>query len=160
MKASLMILFMIIAVGFVPALLFAQQSSQEQSTAGMYAMQDKSAKTDMPCGAKGKMMSKEMQARHKEFQEKLKAMDERLDQKIAAMNSATGDQKMAAMSDVINEMASQRKEFEDMFGSMHGHRMAHGRRALSDTGPMMHGSGDMNKDMGTYHEDMSGSGMK
>ena len=167
MKTSLLILFLIIAVGFFPGLLFAKQASQDDSGAGMYAMQGKAANTDMmQGGSKGKMSKEEWKARHEKFQQELKAMDQRLDEKVAAMNAAQGDQKMAAMSNVINEMASQRKEFENMFKDMHGRKTDYRGKGSSDTGSMMKDSvprdqdkglsdtGSRMQDSGTTHQDM------
>jgi Skp family chaperone for outer membrane proteins len=152
MKKSLLILFLIIAVGFIPGMLFAQ-SSQDRSAAGIYGSgtdMDKSASKDTT-----KKGHEEWQARHKQFQQELKAMDQRLDDKIAAMNAAQGDQKIAAMSEVINEFAAQRKEFEHMFKSVHGQKMAHRGRGSADTGPMMRDSeGTSSKDMRGMHQNM------
>ncbi len=43
----------------------------------------------------------------------VQAMDVQLDQKVAEMNLATGDRKIAAMAAVINELVSQRKAVRD-----------------------------------------------
>jgi hypothetical protein len=45
----------------------------------------------------------------------MRAMDTRLDEKLAAMNAAKGDQKVEAMASVINELVSQRKEMRENF---------------------------------------------
>jgi hypothetical protein len=167
MKKYLLILFLIIAVGFIPGMLCAQQSSQERSGAGMYAAQSDTSnsemnKSDMSKGDVSKSDStaakkgnQDWEARHKEFQREITAMDQKLDKKIAAMNAAKGDRKIAAMSDVINEMAAQRKELQHMARTAHEERMAHRSRASSDTGPMMKGSEGMSKDnMQGMHQDM------
>ncbi|MHC1726924.1 MAG: hypothetical protein AB9866_13110 [Syntrophobacteraceae bacterium] len=69
--------------------------------------QDGAGAGDMDTGNKarsGKKMG--WQAQHNEYQQKLGAMNQRLDQKTAAMNSAKGDQKLPAMSEVINELVA------------------------------------------------------
>ena len=71
--------------------------------------------------------SKDWQAKHEKMMAEMKAMDARLDENLAVMNAAKGDQKVEAMAAVINELVSQRKEMRENFGPMH-----HGRR-----GPMM-----------------------
>jgi hypothetical protein len=76
---------------------------------------------------------KEWQAKHEKMMAEMKAMDTRLDEKVAAMNTAKGDQKVEAMAAVINELVSQRKEMREDFGAMH-----HGMR-----GPMMGQPGAM-----------------
>jgi hypothetical protein len=43
----------------------------------------------------------------------LRAMDAQLEQKVAAMNAASGSGKVEAMAAVINEMASQRKALRE-----------------------------------------------
>lgn len=84
-----------------------------------------------PAGTEGKMdtmeQSGDWQAQHEKMMAEMKAMDTRLDEKIAAMNAAKGDQKVEAMAAVINELVAQRKEMRENFGPMH-----HGKR-----GPMM-----------------------
>lgn len=76
-------------------------------------------------GTEGRMDSgmmekhKEWQARHEKMVAEMKAMDTRLNEKVAAMNAARGDQKVEAMAAVINELIAQRKEMRTNFGSMH-----------------------------------------
>jgi L-fucose mutarotase/ribose pyranase (RbsD/FucU family) len=43
----------------------------------------------------------------------MKEMDARLDQKVAAMEAATGEKKVDAMEAVIKEMVAQRKEMQE-----------------------------------------------
>ncbi len=64
-------------------------------------------------------MDKEWQAKHEKMAAEMKAMDARLDEKLAAMNAAQGDQKIEAMAAVINELVSQRKAMKESFGPMH-----------------------------------------
>jgi hypothetical protein len=70
-------------------------------------------------------MEKDWQSKHEKMMAEMKAMDTCLDEKLAAMNAAKGDQKIEAMSAVVNELAAQRKTMRESFGSMH-----HGIRGL------------------------------
>jgi hypothetical protein len=74
--------------------------------------------TAPPAGPEGKM-DKEWQAKHEKMVAEMNAMDTRLDEKLAAMNAAKGDQKIEAMAAVINELVSQRKAMEESFNPMH-----------------------------------------
>jgi hypothetical protein len=47
-------------------------------------------------------------AKHTEYMKKRAEMDARLDELVAAMNAAHGDQKVDAMAAVLNELISQR----------------------------------------------------
>jgi hypothetical protein len=92
---------------------------------------------------------KEMQARHEQVMAEMKAMDARLDEKLAAMNAAKGDQKVEAMAVVINELVSQRKAMKEQFGAMHrgmrgSMRGQHG--AMLTDCPMMKGHGGIAAD--------------
>jgi hypothetical protein len=71
-----------------------------------------------PSGPSDKM-DKDRQAKHEKMMAEMKAMDARLDEKVAAMNAAKGDQKVEAMAAVINELVSQRKEMRQHLGPMH-----------------------------------------
>ena len=66
---------------------------------------------------------KSMGAKHDKMQEEFKAMDAALDEKVAAMNAAKGDQKTAAMASVISEMATQRKQMHEKMADLHRDRM-------------------------------------
>lgn len=78
----------------------------------------------------GKMMEecKAMMAKHEAMKAEMASMDARLDSLVAAMNAASGNQKVDATAAVINEMATQRKAMRD-------HRMAMGPQRMP---PMMH----------------------
>jgi hypothetical protein len=62
---------------------------------------------------------KDWQAKHEKMIAERKAMDARLDEKLAVMNAAKGDQKVEAMAAVINELVSQRKEMRPNPGLRH-----------------------------------------
>jgi len=107
-----------------------------------------------PAGPESKMdtteKSKDWQAKHEKMVAEMKAMDTRLDEKLAAMNAATADQKVEAMAAVINELVSQRKEMRANFGPMH-----HGMR-----GPMMAHEGAMDCPMMKHHGNMQAGAPK
>jgi hypothetical protein len=61
---------------------------------------------------------KEMMVKHDEAVAAMKAMDEALDAKVAAMKAAKGDEKMAAMEAVLDLMTTQRKEMRAKMADM------------------------------------------
>ncbi len=113
-------------------------------------------------GPHGKMMKcMAMQENSEKAMADIKAMDDRLEEKLAAMKNAKGNEKMAAMEALLTELVSQRKEMRDKLGDMHhqkamcgmmgkgGRRgkMGHGgMKGMGHKCPMMegmqHGSGD------------------
>jgi Ni/Co efflux regulator RcnB len=107
-----------------------------------------------PAGPESKMdkteNSRDWQAKHEKMVADMKAMDIRLDEKVAAMNAAKGDQKVEAMAAVINELVSQRKEMRADFSSMH-----HGMRS-----PMMGHAGPMDCPMMKHHGGMQADAPK
>ena len=52
--------------------------------------------------------------------EEMKAGDARLDEKLAAMNAATGAEKVDAIAAVVNELAAQRKALREKMAGMPG----------------------------------------
>ena len=99
--------------------------------------------TAPPAGTESKM-DQDWQAKHEKMVAEMKAMDTRLQEKLAAMNAAKGDQKIEAMAAVINELVSQRKEMRTNFGPMHP-----GMRC-----PMMKQQGAMDCPMMKHHGGM------
>jgi hypothetical protein len=91
-----------------------------------------------------------MMAQRQQMMADLKAMDARLDQKVAAMNAASGQAKVDAMASVINEMVAQRRERQQKIMAMHdrmmGHMAGHMPARTGSTGrgwtncPMMQGT--------------------
>jgi hypothetical protein len=82
----------------------------------------------------------QMQGMHEQKMADMKAMDARLDEKLAAMNAAKGDAKIDAMAAVITELASQRKAMQQKMASHHGergHKMGHQGMKSEDDCPMM-----------------------
>jgi hypothetical protein len=66
-----------------------------------------------------------MMAMHEKMMADMKAMDARMDLKVAAMNAAKGSAKTNAIAAVINEMVSQQKQMMASMATMHGHMMEH-----------------------------------
>ncbi|MEM5788757.1 MAG: hypothetical protein AAGU11_15715 [Syntrophobacteraceae bacterium] len=124
MKRFLGIFLLVLAFGVVPTVLPAQQSTHDSAgketvtAPNGAADQSRAGKADSREG-KRKQGAEQWAAKHKKLQQQLNDMDKRLEEKVAAMNAAAGDQKMAAMSDVINEMAGQRRELMGMFREHH-----------------------------------------
>jgi len=124
MKKLAWILPILLAFLFVPLWAMAQQGTTKKSAPVAPAEKSEHKHPGATTGtAKDqeamKEKCKEMMAKQEQFQTDMKAMDARLDEKLAAMNAATGDEKMAAMEGVINEMAAQRKETREKLGAMH-----------------------------------------
>jgi NADH dehydrogenase/NADH:ubiquinone oxidoreductase subunit G len=93
----------------------------------------------------------EMEAKHQQMMEEMKKMNETLQQKVDAMNAATGEQKVNAMADVINELVKERKAMYEHMAEMHknmGNHMMMGHMGGMHGGAM--------HDMGTTGT-MSGS---
>jgi hypothetical protein len=55
----------------------------------------------------------------------MKAMDAKIDLKVAAMNAAKGTAKTDAIAAVINEMVLQQKQMMEKMATMHGQMMEH-----------------------------------
>ena len=70
-------------------------------------------------------MCRQMMARHEKMMAEMKEAQARLDQKVSAMNAATGNAKVDAMAAVINELVSQRKQMHSMMPQMPQDMMAH-----------------------------------
>jgi hypothetical protein len=68
---------------------------------------------------------KTMMAKRDQMMSRMKSMDAALDQKVGAMNAATGSAKVDAMANVINELVSQRKQMEQNMMTMHADMMQH-----------------------------------
>jgi len=86
-----------------------------------------------------------MMAMHEKMMADKKAMDAKMDMKVAAMNSAQGTAKTDAMASVINEIVIQHKQMMAHMDSMHKgmmDNMAHpdGKMNHMDMGKMPKGS--------------------
>lgn len=91
---------------------------------------------------------KEMMAKRGQMEEQMKAMDARLDEKVAAMNSAKADQRIEAMAAVITELVSQRREMREKMGQAYP-----GKMCMMMCPMMGHGEGHMS---GHHHGGMGG----
>jgi hypothetical protein len=59
-----------------------------------------------------------MAARCREMMTDMKALDARLDEKLAAVNAAQGEAKVDAMAALLNELVSQRKTMHEKMAGM------------------------------------------
>lgn len=66
-----------------------------------------------------------MMAERAKMMTDMKAADQRLDDLVAKMNSASGMEKMAATADVVNEMLTQRRTMRDGMMKMQEGMMSH-----------------------------------
>jgi len=90
-----------------------------------------------------------MMAEHEKMMADMKAADQRLDNLVATMNTASGPEKVAATAIVVTEMVTQRLTMRDgmmkMQESMMSHMMEHmqaGKESMAAC-PMMKHMGDM-----------------
>ncbi len=87
-------------------------------------------------------MCKQMMADKKGEMEHMKAMDDQMEGLVSKMDSATGDDKIAAMSATIKELVAQRammhKMMDSMDSKMMDHMMTHMKSGKMDC-PMMKG---------------------
>ncbi|NOZ93862.1 MAG: hypothetical protein GXP47_03845 [Acidobacteria bacterium] len=98
------------------------QTSENTPSKGMQQMghemmheqkaQGQKMEGDMPAKCKAMMEKK------KEMMAKCKMMDAKLDELAAAMNTATGQQKIDAMAALLNELVQQRKNMHTMMMQM------------------------------------------
>ncbi len=164
MKTMWLRILLITSLMLIPAAASAQQPApspapQQDSSAGEHHHPGKSLEGS-PQGMDEKMMEhcRAMMEKRQEALQQMEVLDINLEEKIAAMNAASGDKKLEAMAAVINEMAEQRRFMRENFHGMQGCPMcpmmgkAHGMRRhpvlgfpLGDSSrcPMMkhHGTG-------------------
>ena len=106
----------------------------------------------------------QMAAMHTQMMADVKAMDSSLDQKVAAMNAATGNAKTNAMAAVINEMATQRTQMMAKMSGMQDQMMAHMGEHMAQSGsaamkqsiaqcPMMKGMKDTDEKSAGAHKE-------
>ncbi len=67
----------------------------------------------------------EMMQHHEKLMSDMQQMDTQLQAKVSAMNSATGDKKIQAIADAVNELATQRHQMFARMEEMHSGMMAH-----------------------------------
>ena len=72
---------------------------------------------------------KDMMAQHEKMMAEMKAADQRLDELVTKMNSASGEAKVDATAATVTEVVAQRKAMRDGMMQMHqgmmGHMMEH-----------------------------------
>jgi uncharacterized protein YoxC len=91
----------------------------------------------------------EIMQEHQKMMSAMQQMDSQLQAKVSTMNSATGDKKIQAIVDVVNELASQRHQMfarvEDMQSRMMAHFAEHmqsgGAQSLANCLMMQQGMG-------------------
>jgi hypothetical protein len=60
-----------------------------------------------------------MMAKHQKMMAEMESMDAKLDSLVAAMNAATGDDKVNAMAEVLEELVGQRKAMREKMQQRH-----------------------------------------
>ena len=90
-----------------------------------------------------------MMAEREKMMTAMKAADQRLDDLVAKMNTASGKEKMAATAAVVNEMVTERRTMRDVMMKMQegmmSHMMEHMQAGAASMAmcPMMKHMGDM-----------------
>ena len=108
---------LVLALVFVVAGIYAQGDTSQTSKEG--TDQQQIDQTPMSMGQPMRGRAEEMRKRHQKMIDQMKMMDNVLQQKIIAMNSAMGEQKIIAITDVLNEMFKQRKTMHEQMATMH-----------------------------------------
>jgi hypothetical protein len=88
---------------------------------------EEAAQPDACCAASGKAgegCKEAWKVKHREYMEKMAERDARLDELVATMNAAGGDEKVDAMAAVLNELISQRNAKRQRM-QHHGHGKSH-----------------------------------
>jgi hypothetical protein len=117
-------------------------------TSAQVAEEQRATGASRPSPQSGGMDCSEMMANPTPKAVDMKAMDARLDQKLAAMNGATGDARIGAMAAVINELVSQRKAIWNQISGAQCDMAHHSSAAASPQQESM-GECPMMHDMGT-----------
>ncbi len=113
MRKSLLMLPLLVSFLLMPLAVFAQQGP-----AGTGTDTATGPKSGAAYHHKGTARSK-MAAQCEKWKAEFKAMDDRLNEKVTAMNSAQGDDKVAAMAAVLNELVTQRTEMREKLAEIH-----------------------------------------
>lgn len=98
----------------------AQESSRQESEPRQ-GMEQPRMMTRMETRSQDHMSprSQEMMTMHEEMVKEMAKMGEVLQLKVDAMNRADGDEKLSAMSEVINELVKERKFMHEHMAMMH-----------------------------------------
>jgi hypothetical protein len=113
-----------VGVGTSVPLLAAARSQQTQSPT-----------PSPPAGQPPQATMAEMMKRHQQMMADIKAADLKLEELVKDMNAATGEAKIAAIAQVVNELVRQQKTMHEHMGTMDQQMMMR----------MMGGRGMMNK---------------
>jgi len=87
--------------------------------------------------AKMMMQCHEMMQKHTQMMADFKAMDEKLDRLVVAMNTTTGSEKLDAMAAVVNELVAQRKAMQEKMATMQTEMMQHMAAHMQQGGQSM-----------------------
>jgi hypothetical protein len=147
MNRNVRVGLVLLALLILPVWVFAQQSGHDHGQ--MAAAHKKPAKAGAetpaapggPQGMQGMEQCKEMMGKHDKMVEEMKAMDGRLEEKLAAVkNAKSTDEKVSALEAVVVELSAQRKQMHGLMGDMHHAGMKCGMRCGmmgGMKGPMM-----------------------
>lgn len=141
----------VLLLAFLLAGIYAQSNSGQdpptQPGTDQQGMNQKHPMGRMNAQARERMKARaqEMKEKQQKMTEEMKKMDEALQPKIDAMIAATGEQKVNAMADVINELVKERKAMHEHMATMHKDMCDH-MMPMDHMGGM-HGA--MMHDMGT-----------
>ncbi|MHC1727829.1 MAG: hypothetical protein AB9866_17800 [Syntrophobacteraceae bacterium] len=121
-----MLFVLVLALLVMPCTFLAQDKAA--AAAAPEGTQVQSAAPERSMSPERMQRREDRMKRHDEMVAKKKEMDARLDEKVAAMDAAKGDQKVEAIAAVIKEMVAQRKSMqEQMMKRHHGMKGKHGR---------------------------------
>jgi vancomycin resistance protein YoaR len=96
------------ATGALPAAVHAQTEHAHDSQASPPSSPTQASPTGMA----------EMMKMHEQHMAEMKAADARLDELVREMNSATGEAKISALTQVVTELVRQQKAMHDQMGTM------------------------------------------
>ena len=72
----------------------------------------------------------EMMKRHQQMMADIKAADLKLEELVKDMNGATGEAKIAAIAQVVNELVRQQRTMHEHMGTMDQQMMMRGGRGM------------------------------
>lgn len=162
MARSARIGFVLLMLLALPLWVYAQsghqhgQAASAGKKAGKAAADTSTGKGDDSNKMQMTEQCKEMMGKHDKMVEGMKAMDARLDEKLAAVkNAKSTEEKVSALESALGEMAAQRKEMHALMADMHHSRMKCGMMGGGMGGMMGGKSGGMGM---MHHGDKGGKG--
>ncbi|RPJ55369.1 MAG: hypothetical protein EHM23_26440 [Acidobacteria bacterium] len=90
----------------------------------------------------------DMMKQHQQMMSDMQQMNKQLQAKVSAMNSATGEQKVQAIADTVNELAKQHQGMFDRMQQMHSGTMTHMSEHMQSGGAQSMANCPMMKEMG------------